>query len=210
MDVLKKIFWNFSFRVFTEMQFQEYFRMSPSEVFLGKDVLKICSKFTGEYSCWSATSIKLLWKANAFMRHFTLVSKFHCIVFIEKDVSDSKSLIALVLINKIYHIFSELLLTEKEEFHCYLRLNSTSYYWSYINFYSVNTYTYFYIKDWLLHHILIFIFSFTISNPVNFEENWVSVPFSASMWPSSITVFQETRRSFASQKSNILFFSQKF
>ena len=30
------------------------------EVFLGKGVLKICSKFTGEQPCQSATSIKLL------------------------------------------------------------------------------------------------------------------------------------------------------
>ena len=36
------------------------FRSSPSEVFLGKGVLKICSKFTGEHPCRSAISIKLL------------------------------------------------------------------------------------------------------------------------------------------------------
>ena len=36
------------------------FRSSHSEVFLGKGVLKICSKFTGEYPCQSAISIKLL------------------------------------------------------------------------------------------------------------------------------------------------------
>ena len=36
------------------------FRSSRPKVFLGKDVLKICSKFTGEHSCWSAISIKLL------------------------------------------------------------------------------------------------------------------------------------------------------
>ena len=34
-------------------------RSSPSEVFLEKDVLKICSKFTGEHPCRSAISIKL-------------------------------------------------------------------------------------------------------------------------------------------------------
>ena len=34
-------------------------RCSPPEVFLGKRVLKICSKFTGEHSCRSAISIKL-------------------------------------------------------------------------------------------------------------------------------------------------------
>ena len=35
------------------------FRSSRSEVFLGKAVLKICSKFTGEHPCRSAISIKL-------------------------------------------------------------------------------------------------------------------------------------------------------
>ena len=34
-------------------------RSSPSEVFLAKGVLKICSKFTGERLCRSAISIKL-------------------------------------------------------------------------------------------------------------------------------------------------------
>ena len=38
----------------------EIFRSSPSEVFLRKGDLKMCSKFTGEQPCWSATSIKLL------------------------------------------------------------------------------------------------------------------------------------------------------
>ena len=31
----------------------------PSEKFLGKGILKICSKFTGEHPCRSAISIKL-------------------------------------------------------------------------------------------------------------------------------------------------------
>ena len=34
-------------------------RSSPPEVFLGKCVLKICSKFTGEHPCRSVISIKL-------------------------------------------------------------------------------------------------------------------------------------------------------
>ena len=38
------------------------FRSSHTEVFLGKGVLKICSKFTGEHSCRSAVSIKLLYR----------------------------------------------------------------------------------------------------------------------------------------------------
>ena len=36
-----------------------WYRGSPSEVFLGKGVLKIFSKFTGEHPCWSVISIKL-------------------------------------------------------------------------------------------------------------------------------------------------------
>ena len=36
------------------------FRSSPPEVFIGKSVLKICRKFTGEHPCQSAISIKLL------------------------------------------------------------------------------------------------------------------------------------------------------
>ena len=47
------------------------FRKSPSEAFLGKGVLKICSKFAGEHSCQSAYfqntfSWEHLWK-DAFM-----------------------------------------------------------------------------------------------------------------------------------------------
>ena len=42
------------------------------------------------------------------------------------------------------NILLELLLTEKEGFCCYFRMNTTSYHWSYL-----------YIMHWLLHHILI-------------------------------------------------------
>ena len=38
------------------------FRSSHPEVFLGKGVLKICSKFTGEHPCRSVISIKFLCK----------------------------------------------------------------------------------------------------------------------------------------------------
>ena len=37
----------------------ETFRSSPPEVFLGKGVLKIFNKFTGEHPCRSVISIKL-------------------------------------------------------------------------------------------------------------------------------------------------------
>ena len=38
------------------------FRSSQQEVFFGKGVLKICSKFTGGHTCWSGISIKFLCK----------------------------------------------------------------------------------------------------------------------------------------------------
>ena len=37
-------------------------RSSHLEVFLGKDVLKLCSKFTGEHPCRSVILVKLLCK----------------------------------------------------------------------------------------------------------------------------------------------------
>ena len=39
--------------------YSKTWRSSPPEVFLGKGVLKICSKFTGEHPCRSVISIKL-------------------------------------------------------------------------------------------------------------------------------------------------------
>ena len=36
-------------------------RSNPPEVFLGKGVVKICRKFTGEHPCRSVISIKLLY-----------------------------------------------------------------------------------------------------------------------------------------------------
>ena len=38
----------------------EMSRSSPPQVFLGKGVLKVCSKFIGEHPCQSVVSIKLL------------------------------------------------------------------------------------------------------------------------------------------------------
>ena len=47
------------------------YKSSPPEVFLGKDVLKICSKFIGELLCQSVISIKLLrnWTFRIFSEH---------------------------------------------------------------------------------------------------------------------------------------------
>ena len=59
--ILKSVFYNEPLRfqvVFSEFSLK--YRSSPPEVFLGKGVLKICSTFTGEHTCRSAISIKLL------------------------------------------------------------------------------------------------------------------------------------------------------
>ena len=54
-------------------------RSSPSEMFLGKYVLKICSKFTGENPCRCAISIKLLFNfIEVALRHgFSPVNLLH-------------------------------------------------------------------------------------------------------------------------------------
>ena len=44
----------------TEKFHLKKYRSNPSEVLLGKGVLKISNKFTGEHSCRSVISIKLL------------------------------------------------------------------------------------------------------------------------------------------------------
>ena len=41
------------------LRFRKKFRSSLSEVFLGKDVMKICTKFTGEHLCRTVISITL-------------------------------------------------------------------------------------------------------------------------------------------------------
>ena len=51
-------------------------RSSPSEVLLGKGVLKICSKFTGEQPCQSAVSIKLHPTQIHIIFKSTLVRRF--------------------------------------------------------------------------------------------------------------------------------------
>ena len=53
--------YSFSFILVSHFYFEMFgiIRSSPSEVFLGKRVLKICTKFTGEHPCRSVISIKL-------------------------------------------------------------------------------------------------------------------------------------------------------
>ena len=50
------------------------FRNSRPKVFLGKGVLKICSKFTGEHPCWSVISIKVA-RQLATLKSFQSFSK---------------------------------------------------------------------------------------------------------------------------------------
>ena len=52
------------------------FRSSPPELFLGRGVLKICRKFTGEHLYRSAISIKLLWNF-CYFRSFQASSFWH-------------------------------------------------------------------------------------------------------------------------------------
>ena len=51
----------FSRCMWTSCESHSHSRSSHPEVFLGKRVLKICSKFTGEYPYWSVIWIKLLY-----------------------------------------------------------------------------------------------------------------------------------------------------
>ena len=48
------------------------FRSNPLQVFLGTDVLKIYSKFTGEYPYRSLVSVKLLRFATLLKSHFDM------------------------------------------------------------------------------------------------------------------------------------------
>ena len=62
---MESMFWsirsaNTSVSIVFNLIFRYNARSSRPEVLLGKDVLKICSKFTGEYPCRSVISIKLL------------------------------------------------------------------------------------------------------------------------------------------------------
>ena len=65
-------------------------RSSHTEVYLGKDVLKICSKFIGEHPCRNPISIKL--HSNFIenkLRHGCLPVNFlHMITFFTKNTSE--------------------------------------------------------------------------------------------------------------------------
>ena len=67
---------------FQVLIFHTTFRSSHSEVFLGKGVLKICSKFTGEHPCQSTILIKFLCNfIEIALRHG--YSSVNCCIFSE-------------------------------------------------------------------------------------------------------------------------------
>ena len=57
---LQKFFKKEVFQILQRLWKVASFRSNPSEVFSGKDVRKLCSKFEGEHPCRSVISIKLL------------------------------------------------------------------------------------------------------------------------------------------------------
>ena len=70
LTILVFFFIYFSFCIFSAVLALVTFRSIHPEVFLGKGVLKICSKFRGEHPCRSSISMKL--KSNFFeikLRH---------------------------------------------------------------------------------------------------------------------------------------------
>ena len=56
------------------LMFSKGFRNSRPKMFLGKDFLKICGKFTGKGPCWSVISIKLFWLAAS--DYFQCIKRF--------------------------------------------------------------------------------------------------------------------------------------
>ena len=58
-DQVKHLRWSILWEYISDNTLLTLFRNSRSELFLGKGVLKICTKFTGEHPCRSVISIKL-------------------------------------------------------------------------------------------------------------------------------------------------------
>ena len=85
-----------------------WFRSSHREVFLGKVVLKMCSKFTGEQPCRSVISIKLLCNfIEITLRHdCSPVNLLHTFrTRFRKDISGWLLLIILILILSFYSVY---------------------------------------------------------------------------------------------------------
>ena len=60
---------------------------SHPEVFLGKGVLKICSKFTGEHPCRSAISIKLQNTSGWLLFEICFVEKAFSVLSLLKSIN---------------------------------------------------------------------------------------------------------------------------
>ena len=77
--------WNLWFRriyhLITEKPLAEFYRNSHREVFLRKNVLKICSKFTGEHLYQRVISIKLLYNFHSVKSVRIKVSELFWSVF---------------------------------------------------------------------------------------------------------------------------------
>ena len=92
-------------------------RSSPSEVIFGKDVLKLCSKFTGGHPCWSAISIKLQSKfIEIALRHECSPVNLLIIFIISSYKNTSRRLLLYLEINKNYLFFSQKIITDQTEF----------------------------------------------------------------------------------------------
>ena len=59
--------------------FMYQFRSSPPEVFLGKGILQICGKFTGEHPCRSVISIKLVIFDTSFFSFAVAIFELLCL-----------------------------------------------------------------------------------------------------------------------------------
>ena len=85
-------------------------RSSPSDMFLEKGVVKICSKFTGEHPCWSTISIKLL--CSSVLRHgCSPVNLLH--IFRTPFLKDSSGGLLLVVSSLYGQVDLEQILTVK-------------------------------------------------------------------------------------------------
>ena len=105
--------------------FMEIFRSSHPEVFLEKDVLKKCNKFTGEHPCRSVTSIKLLCNFIEFtLRHGSSpVNLLH--IFRRTFIKNTSGRLVLDI---IYTMYTKRLVTSVQDtFFCIIFYKNSSF-----------------------------------------------------------------------------------
>ena len=97
-------FWDFFLKAAFSRTQWVLLQKLPSELFLGKGVLKICSKFTGEHPCHSAILImQLYWNRTSA---WVLSCKFAAYIFTAPfPKNTSGGLLLLLHSNKYVHIF---------------------------------------------------------------------------------------------------------